>query len=353
MCFVLFKTMTKKPIISFRLHSPNGRRPSSRLRGLLPLAVLKQYGIPAELYQDCNRDQYKIVVFQKLYDTREQQLAKQLKRQGATIVLDLCDNIFFNPLHDAICTRKIQELRKMISITNIITVSTPELAKCFPNIAVRYIRDGVEEIASGNTPSWSLNDTKWLHREQTFRELVWFGTAESACGHRLMLQLLALGDLLNDVQRDYKLRLSVISNNKQLYRKYIRKLPIPTRYFHWNNRHKAHRILQNHEICLLPIHVDPFTRCKTHNRLSLALNAGLGVVASSIPSYEQFSSYCFLNNWEEGIRTYLSNPTLRQKHVREGQHYISNHFTIKHAAFDWWQLFSSLLPKQIAPLPSA
>lgn len=339
------------PIIGFKLSSPDGTTPSSRLRGLLPLEVLRQNGVPAELYQPRHQDQYKLVVFQKNYSVKEQQLARALKQSGTLIVLDLCDNVFFNPLHDEIYARKAREAQKMLDIADVVTVSTPELAKHFNSQTV-WVRDGVERIAKKpSIPLLAMNLKNRLHNNSRFRELVWFGVAESECGHRLMLQLLRLKETLACLQRSFNLRLTVLSNKKRLYHKHVRKLPLPTRYFQWRSYEGACQLLQQHEICLLPISLDPFTACKTHNRLTLALSAGLGVVGDSIPSYQRFAPYCFLDRWEEGLRAYLSDPSLRQQHVNEGQKFIKNNFMVEHSAYDWWRLFHSMLPGAILPCP--
>jgi hypothetical protein len=80
----------------------------------------------------------------------------------------------------------------------------------------------------------------------------------------------------------------------------IEPLGLPTCYTAWSAQTHLTELARAHAV-LLPINRNPFTECKSHNRLTSALYAGVPVVASGIDSYVELSPYCSLDAWDEGL----------------------------------------------------
>src|SRR3546814_20496796 len=70
---------------------------------------------------------------------------------------------------------------------------------------------------------------------------------------------------------------------------------VPTQYVEWDLKSSA-RIIAEHDVAVIPVVSNPYTVCKTNNRLVFALHLGLPVVADPIPSYQAFSEACVLRS---------------------------------------------------------
>jgi hypothetical protein len=81
----------------------------------------------------------------------------------------------------------------------------------------------------------------------------------------------------------------------------------------------------------------------------MSLYAGLAVVADSIPSYQPFAGACYLDDWQRGLESYLSNPELRRHDVEIGRWIVAREWTLNHIADQWQEFFDRLLAKKNAP----
>ncbi len=105
-----------------------------------------------------------------------------------------------------------------------------------------------------------------------------------------------LRDLLTRLSNKIRpLSLTVISNKRIKYEQVTSDWEIPTHYCDWH-RPNFYQLLRMHEICLIPIERNVFSKCKTNNRLVTAISCRLSVVADSIPSYLDFKHCCSLDN---------------------------------------------------------
>jgi len=174
--------------------------------------------------------------------------------------------------------------------------------------------------------------------------MVWFGIHGGDNAEFGMTDLLKLRHLMEALDRRFPLSLSVISNCREKYDAAIRPWSIPTRYLEW---HPVTFLpaLKAHGVAVIPISPNPFTLCKTNNRMALSIHAGVAVVADAIPSYRAFSEACYLDDWEAGLERYLSDPDLRRRHVEIGQAIIAREWTIAHIADQWQEFFNGLLAK--------
>src|SRR3546814_6440787 len=111
----------------------------------------------------------------------------------------------------------------------------------------------------------------------------------------------------------------------------------PTQYVEWDLKSSA-RIIAEHDVAVIPVVSNPYTVCKTNNRLVFALHLGLPVVADPIPRYQAFSEACVLGDWETGLRRYLSDRSLRQRHPPAARAIIDRDWMIKTNAAQWAKL---------------
>jgi Protein of unknown function (DUF1698) len=323
---------------------------STRIRCLNPLRELRSRGYPVELFDPSRVDDYAVVVYSKLYDSSTYREAEALQRRGVQIVLDLCDNHFY--------AGNGEPLKRMMALADELVVPTEAMAEVLrielsrPK-PITVIRDAVEcKIEGIKRPilerCWEQIRLRKLSSQLTAANrggrtpLVWFGIHGGPDAEFGMLDLLKVRPLLEQMNRRFPLSLTVISNSRKKYEENIRSCPFPTYYLRWYYE-TFFTALRAHSIAIIPISNNPFTRCKSSNRLTVSLYAGLAVVADSIPSYEPFGGTCYLGDWEKGLENYLSDPELRRRHVEMGRAIIAREWLIGHIADGWGTFFDRLL----------
>ena len=314
---------------------------SVRLRSFEPVALLQKQSRPVEIFDPDRVSNYKVVVLQKCYEPEHLALVGKLKAHGTHVVFDICDNHLYNPTHDPHLATRSQHLLRMLEAADTVTVSTQALAHCLP-VPARVIRDGIPTPRPCGFADRLFLDLFHQKRDGV-TELVWYGTPVTALWPTGMEDVSRLSHVLTDLSRDFPLRLTVVSSSYRKYRKLIRPLEFNTRYVPWGNYDRFCGMFPRFDACLIPITRNPFTLCKTNNRLALSLYLGVPVVADRIPSYEEFDPFCFLDDWSSGLRQYLESETLRRKHAEAGREQVLAHHMMEHAVAEWWQLLEPLI----------
>lgn len=306
---------------------------SVRYRCLIPVAVLQARGFPVAVYREEDRDRYTGVIFSKQYDREHQALAKQLKARGASVILDLCDNHFYNPEGLSSYRRLREDLLVMIGLADLVVCSTESLA------------DIVQQEAGLPERPWVVGDLVESLAEQDHAlsgmkpYLLWFGihgAPNAPCG---MLDILRLAALLERMNREHPFELVVVSNDRKKYDSHIAPLRFPTLYREWETNQFPH-LLAGAVGAIIPITPNPFTLSKTHNRLTTALAAAVPVVADGIPSYREFAPYAYLDRWEEGLDQILKgNPSALQM-AKAGREYVRERWSPEAVAVRWESVLS-------------
>ncbi len=345
--------MVRHPMTSYAWLPKNAeaRVASTRIRCLNNLSQLRADGFPIELYKSRHAANYRAVIFSKAYKPKHVNLAEQLKRQGSKIVFDLCDNHFL--LEEGRGElRQLFELADhwVVSSDNLATVVKTEMGTGKP---LTVIEDAVEETLHGplmDIPGRLSAQRALLRLRGQLEEaaqrwgstpLVWFGNHKASYGDAGMQHLHAVKALLADIHREKPITLTVISNSRESFDSLIGDWPLPTFYLEWS-AHNFMRALQLHRIAIIPIDVNAFTAAKTNNRIALSLAQGLGVVADSIDSYRVFSECACLDNWREGLRTYLREPEVLDSHIAMGQALIRRDFSLPVIAARWRAVLEGL-----------
>jgi hypothetical protein len=197
---------------------------------------------------------------------------------------------------------------------------------------------------------------RWLHRRELRRllswlengrkagieaALVWFGIHGGPHHEHGMGDLLRIRPVIEQLHRRHRVQLTVISNSREKFDRLITPWSVPTHYLEWSHLTFL-PALRAHQIALIPVTQNPFTRCKSNNRLATALAAGLGVVADTIPSYQEFAQVCRLDSWEQGLSDYVKDPGLRSRDVRAGQALVSRVCSPERIADEWQGLFTAI-----------
>lgn len=345
-------------MIGWRPKSPDTRVASTRIRCLNPLRELQRRGFPVELFRPEHGSQYSAVVYSKLYDEASYREAVDLQERGTRIIVDLCDNHFYNPAGSPELARARVGLERMLRLADQLVASTPELAAVMRaelgiERSVAIIGDAVEDTIAG-VPERALR--RWLRRRELRRLLdwlekgrkagteaamVWFGIHGGPHHEHGMGDLLRIRPFIEQLHRRHAVQLTVVSNSREKFARLITPWSVPTYYLEWSPLTFL-PALRAHQIALIPVTQNPFTRCKSNNRLATALAAGLGVVADTIPSYEEFAQVCRLDSWEQGLWDYVTDPALRSRDVRAGQALVSRCYSPERIADGWQELFTAV-----------
>lgn len=326
--------------IGFRPCSYDRRVFSPRVRALLPARYLRAAGFDARVVPPDGKGRYDCVVFQKAYDKRDLALARRVLDDGGRVVFDLCDNHFYNPSGDPALAARASRLRAMVGLADVVSASTAEIARLIDSKPTVVVDDAFE------APRFASSAARMASRRQGRRRrgqgplrLVWQGQSGPAPSG--MSPLARLVPLLEEIHSEVALRLTVISNSRDAFDRYVGAARFPVRYVRWRRSTFAWRLAAN-DLCLLPFDLNPFTICKSNNRAVLALMLGLPVVADDIPSYRPLTDWISIGNWSESIRAYSREPERAAHRVSEAQASLRSLYTPARVVAQWSQVFEAL-----------
>lgn len=183
------------------------------------------------------------------------------------------------------------------------------------------------------------------------RSILWFGNHGAGHASFGMLDLLSIREPLERLAAELPLELVVISNNRDKFNKYIRPMKIPTRYIDWDADSMAQH-LRNADVVVIPNSLDPFSICKSANRSVLALSHGVPVVATATPALESLRACIILDDFEEGLRRYLTDSAYAALHVQEGKERIEALYGQQVIGQLWKQLIVESIGRNLVRAPS-
>ena len=327
-------------MIAWKAATNDSRVASFRYRVAAPLAALAARGQPVELYDPARAGCYTAVIFSKSYGEADQRLARALRAAGGRTLFDLCDNHFYNP-DDLPRYRKARvDLTAMIDEVDQVIVSTPALAEVVareaqPRRAPIVIGDVAEQIAPEGRP------------DPARLTLLWFGSHGSPNAPSGMTDLLRIAPSLQAAFRRTAFELVIASNNRDKFARVAPLLSVPARYVEWSQDGFA-SLLGAADAVLIPLSDNPFVACKTHNRITTALSAGVPVVADAIASYREFAPFAWLDDWDRGLREVLENGPAARTRAASARAYMRRHWSADAIAQQWERAL-----RLEAPLPTS
>jgi len=224
---------------------------------------------------------------------------------------------------------------------------------------VRALLTGSQPKASRNVPQKSTapyEESESIAGEiialsPSSRKILWFGNHGAGHASFGMLDLLCLREPLERLAAELPLELVVVSNNRDKFNKYIRSMNISTRYIEWNAASMAQH-LRSADVVVIPNSLDPFSICKSANRSVLALSHGVPVVATATPALEQLRECISLDDFEEGVRRYLTDPAYAALHVQKGKERIEELYGQQAIGQLWKKLIVEIVANSSVKHPS-
>jgi len=331
-------------------HTSNSSVASYRLRCLRVVEELSRRGVDAALFRA--GDVPDVLVLSKRYDAASLEAALGLRtRRGTRVVLDLCDNHFHSASDAPQWQRRGEALRDAARAADLVIASSDALER----VVQAETQSAVQTVVIGDAAEAPDLDppSRWRHplaehrlrRLRTRlarvpaapgRRLVWFGNHGSDYAEGGMSDLCSIQAVLEAANRDSPLSLTVISNSRAKFADLTRSWRLATHYVDWHPATFS-RALQCHDVALIPVRPNPFTLCKTNNRVATALLHGLGVAADSIPSYRALAEWVVLDNWHDGLHRLMSDADYRRACVARGGEMVRTQWSIERIGSQWLQ----------------
>ena len=316
--------------LAFKARAPDPTIASYRYRVLEPIAFLKARGQQVEEFDPTYLDRYKTVVFSKAYGTEDRKLARRLKAAGKRVILDLCDDHFFNPLDLPKYREARQSLLAMIEICDKVVCSTPVLARAVQahaglGAAPPVAPDAYEQATVRTGPPTPLDQ---------LARLLWFGRHGSPNAPAGIADLLLIKDALAEAHALRPFEIVVCSDSEARFAEVAPQLGVPARFVAWTQESFAAE-LSRADAVIIPLSDNPFVAAKTHNRLTLALSAGVPVVADRLDSYGEFAPFAWIGDWPAGLAAVLTRPEEARARAAEALPYLKAHWSPEAIAPLW------------------
>lgn len=338
-------------------HTSSNKVASVRLRCFNIINALKANGLNVGLYEF--GDAPNLIILSKRYDDFSVNHVKQLKEKyGTKIILDLCDNHFYSQYKSEFWESRAVQLRKAILAADIVIASSEELAKVIQEefdelpLNIKVIEDTAE---SPYYPTifkkvfhpilelklYSLKQKLARLSKSNVSTLVWFGNCGSKNADGGMTDLKLIAENLNKLNLTCPISLTVISNSRSKFNEIKNEFNIPIFYLDWASSTFS-TALNSHQICVIPIGINPFTKCKTNNRVATAFLHDVGVAATIIPSYEPFSESIVRDDWSAGLKELAVNKGYRDQLIASGKELVFTKWNVSLIAKKWSDVFQSV-----------
>ncbi len=314
-----------------------------------------------------------VVIQSKPLSSSDLKFAREAKRRGIKVFVDICDNPFakfsYNPISSA---HQLLLMKRLMHIADHLTVPTSVMKGVFeahgyhsfpisvvPDIAIPagWERDAQQLFKHFSSEPCGLNDTascvktlsigsartqyadKFEQRRNSGIPLsvLWFGLAKSKFGLMGLESLQQCLVALESVHSETALELNVVSSDEHLFDKLISRASFPTHYHNWVPG-KVHELLERTDVAVLPTSDDPFNRVKSANRMLLALGMGVPVVTPPHPSLEHLGDAVWTGGVAEGVQTLTSDPAKYSQIMQSAQVAVESLYSPKVLADTWCKL---------------
>ena len=174
------------------------------------------------------------------------------------------------------------------------------------------------------------------------QRIMWFGNHGAPYARFGMLDLLEIRPALEQMASERDAILVVISDNRDKYQQHIKPLKIKSEYIAWNPT-VVEQEFARASVVVIPNPLETFSICKSANRAVLALKHGVPVVATETPALRPLAGCIVLNDFENGLRAYLTDRRKAEADVELGQQLIEVLYGQKQTLLEWSQVIEHAL----------
>ena len=346
-----------KSLIGWYATSFDPSKASIRLRLLQPVDYLKEKGVKIELFDaSAGVARYDAIIFSKSLQWKTLDLARAAKALGKLVIFDICDNIFEgkdSPSKQA----KVERLREMFALADIVIFASVGLQEQITRRVPKM--PGVQQVIPDmlEDPEGVGSALGWMERLNMMRlarfhkahagtlRCVWFGKCQGSKSglvhaHRAVLEL-------ERFSKTRPVALTIIGDQRLRYWQAAHKWRIPHFYLPWTLS-TFWTAMREHDVAIIPVERNDYTVGKTINRPATALHAGLGVIADSIPAYEELRPYIVLDDWQEGLHRYHINHPRDDAGCKAARRHLIANYGRSTVGELWFSLFRQV-ERMLAP----
>jgi hypothetical protein len=323
-------------LVGWKPKSDDPKVASVRFRCLTPLRELQRSGFKVEMYRPevDAAGKYSAVIFSKLYGAQDQRLAASLAERGVKTILDVSDNHFYNPNDLPEYRQAAGDLRRMAELVDRVICCSAHLGGVIAreaslDLPPLIVGDAVEDTCL----PFNARDPFDVSPGSPFR-IVWFGSHGSPNAPAGMEDLRRIVKPIESAAKIRPCELVIISNNQAKFEAMRRELPLPVRYVEWADGALMSEFASGN-LVVVPISANPFTKCKSNNRVATALWHGLPTIADRIPAYEELSEFAILDDWDNGFAHAMSASRELRMRTAAGTSYVRAHFGNRTIAAEW------------------
>lgn len=224
---------------------------------------------------------------------------------------------------------------KITEANNNLTQETHTVTAVLPVTLIVKNKDIKQQyIEKFNQVSKHDKSSKSLSVKDNVKRIIWFGHHGARYGNFGMLNILDIVEHLIKISNEINFTLLVVSNNYEKYSKHILPLPFSTEYIDWDPVNIYQHISQS-DVTIVPNSKTPFSISKSANRTVLSLSLGVPVVATKTPALKNFQNCIMCDEWEYGLRSYLNDRHLVNKHIEIAQSIIKQNYSGEAIATQW------------------
>jgi len=289
----------------------------------------EQYGL--ELYKPFRK--YDLVIFLKNYNDTAYQLAQRLRQKGTLVVFDININIFESG-SKAVSEQQLADGKRFANFCDAIITNSPYtqsvLQQKFIDKSVFLINEVISE------PYFKVKK-----RSTDVFTLIWVGYAHKAEA------LLLIKDVLAQLQEKIPLKLMVIAEKKPN----LSSMSIPIEFRAYGHN-RILNDLSDADVFVAPRDLtEPYNLGHSFTKVGIAMAAGIPVVASPIPSYQDSPALCPLSDeeWGKALARLHSDIKFRSTLISEGKAYCMCYYGIASVKPRYVDLFKNLLNQSINP----
>lgn len=270
-----------------------------------------------------------IIVFNKSFCKKNEELAKAAKARGIKIVLDLSDHYFADPEYSA-------HYLSMAALADTIVVPTDTMAK----VVAQYT--GKKAVIIADPYEGEQQPAKYFRHGDRLK-LLWFGHCRGLeiisneindlvpLSHEIPLELTLVTAFVPDM-------FGQIESFNACHDRYFK-----LRFVPWSLQ-SLEKCFEETDLVIIPSKQSAATNVKSNNRLVASLWAGRFAIANHVPSYEEFSQSAWIgDSIAEGIQWALENPKSVVKRIEQAQREIASRYSPGVLGEQWRKLMSDVV----------
>jgi len=305
------KSESKILFVPFWMQCPQHKAAASaRFRAKWPAKYLEA-DLCTELMAPQHLFDYDLVIFQKCYNKKFLNLARELKIRKKKVCFDICDSEW---------TQREDEVQKMIDMADFITCPTEMIRTKINSMSAKncYVIPDGHDLEYYQPIQYAI-----IYKQEPLK-MVWYGNS----GTIITLQAIFL--ILNEIcGKDDTL--TIIADERA--RSQAVGLKIKHKFVEWELE-TANDEIRKHNLALNP-KLDTFSYFKSNNKTATAYILGL-------PCIERWN--IDIEGWKDDLIR-MRNPQVRMKDLQSKRMYYLNNFSMERVAEIWKKVIAKELKK--------